>query len=188
MASQTASVSFGQPLSRHWSEARSDPPPSSRCRAVHEQEGHHVGISTRLPTPKLCWFFFQQSFTHPLDDTLKEQSKDCHSVPASQDVHTQGHFQQQLSFLEISLTSTTGPQGLQRPHRRQSPLPPGCTSPASFSLALGRAAFPLSVPLLCHLPSTPAWLWSQAEHLHLLGLGHLVLCWPVTSLSVFPVP
>ena len=111
-----------------------------------------------------------------------------HSVAGSQDVHTQGHFQQQVSFLEISLTSTTGPQGLQRPHRRQSPLLPGCTSPASFSLALGRAAFPLSVPLLCHLPSTPAWLWSQAEHLHLLGLGHLVLCWPVTSLSVFPVP
>ena len=61
-----------------------------------------------------CPFFFKPSFIPPLDDTTKEPSKDFHSVPGSQDVHTQRHFQQHLSFLEMSFTSTTGLQELQQ--------------------------------------------------------------------------
>ena len=39
-------------------------------------------------------------------------------------------FKSTLSFLEMSFTCTTGPLGLQRHHRQQSPLQPGLHSPA----------------------------------------------------------
>ena len=42
-----------------------------------------------------------------------------------------------LAFLEISLASITGSQGLQRHHRLQSPLLSGLQSPALFVSCLG---------------------------------------------------
>lgn len=48
-----------------------------------------------MSAPKLCWFFSLLSFTHPIDVTIKKQANDCHGVAGSQDVHTQGTFQEE---------------------------------------------------------------------------------------------
>ena len=120
-----------------------------------------------MPPPKLCWFFLKPSFSHSFDDTIKELSKDFHSVPGSQDVHTQRHFQQHLSFLEISFTSTTGPQRLQRHHTQQSPLLPGLQSPALLSPGLGERSvssfcaftLPSAIPSSMSLVSSTAFAY-----------------------------
>jgi len=62
------------------------------------------------------------------------------------------------------------------------------TEPSPAFLALQEAGFPLLMHSHCHLPSLPARLWSQAQHLHTSGPEHLVPGLPVTSLSFAPVP
>ena len=90
----------------HCSVARSVPSVSRRCRAVQQHKAHHAGVSTCVPTFSSCCFFSPPTFTHPLDDTIKEQTNHFHIGPDSSS----------LSFMEINFTSTKGPKGQQRHH------------------------------------------------------------------------
>ena len=115
---------------------------------------------------------------------VMDQANDLHSVPVSQDVHTQGHSQHHLFLPEINFTSTTGPQRLQRHHGMQTPLLLRLHNAVLF---LGESKVcslcgHLICSARCHLPSPPACLCSEAKPLHTQSLGCLVADFATASL------
>jgi len=92
---------------------------------------------------KCCWFFSPSSFTHPLEDTMREYPNDLHSVPVSRISIAEYIFSSTLSFLQITFTSTEGPVVLQRLPRQQSLLLPGLYSPALVLCAVFKSRISL---------------------------------------------
>lgn len=58
----------------HCSAARSVSSLSGGCRAVQEEEARHTRAGAGMPRWSNFWFFSPPTFTHPLENTVKEQS------------------------------------------------------------------------------------------------------------------
>ena len=163
---------FG-PMSESYpcSDVRSVPSLSSRCWAVHECQAHHTRVPTRLYSLSIsAGFDLPQYLTIPSMSQSRIRPM-IFIVLVSQEVHTQGHSQHHLFLPEISFTSTTSPQRLQRHLGQQTPLLLGLRSPALFLFGLGQSRLCLLCghlisSLHCHLLSNPPCLCSEAKPLH----------------------
>lgn len=127
VASQARSVSVDQRLK---------PTTAVRHVLTHLHSADAEKVMNRKPITlgsRMIWLLPNSpssSFNNPFLRPLMIQStqvNDFHSVPGSQLIHAQGHFEQHLVILEISFTSSTG---LQQHYRQQSLLLPGLQSPA----------------------------------------------------------
>lgn len=152
-------------------------------QAAHEEEAHHSGVPTYVPTFSAAVCSLPPTFTQPLD--VKEQANNFHRVPVSST----------WVFLEISFTFARGLQGLQRHTWQQTLFParPAQGIPALILSVLGDSRV---CSLCCHLVSSVYFhllsilpsLWLQTKPLHMQGLGHLLPGFPKEKSQLALVP